>query len=238
MCHSESPLFDGKETWFTGKVVKKSDRVIVKIYENPTTFKESIVIPTARFPLSAKYEVFDYTNTHEIGTGDNEEEIIKIFDSIKYKIGYCYDNADKLTVALCQAGYDAQTYVGWLLSPYPTHHAWTVLRKEGQISVLDLAENVCALVERGALEPNLSIQEQREITANAMLELLKQPNHKRCFPVGIPAPAYLYVGSQSNGAEGAKLYMQLINQFPDHPSAPSPDALGRTETQKMILKKI
>lgn len=236
MAKSESPLFDGQDTWFTGNVVQKNDRVIIKIYESPLVLKESIVIPTVRFPLSGPYEVFDYTNTNEIGTGDNEEEIIKIFNSIKYKIGFCYYNADALTFALCKAGYDAETYVGWLLAPQPTHHAWTVLRKDGQISVLDLSENVCAFVERGLFKPNLTLQQRRELVAKSMKELLKQPNYERCFPVGIPAPLYLYVGSKSNGNDGAKLYMDLINQYPDHPAASLSDSLGLTKTQKMILE--
>ena len=238
MAKSESPLFDGKDTWFTGHVTPKSDRVVVKLYEDGIKFVESIIIPSVRFPLSGHYEIFDYTNTHEIGTAENEDEILNIFNSVKFEVGMCYFNADRLTQALCKAGYDAQTYVGWLFAPQITHHAWTVLRQGETISVLDLADNVCALIELDAADVNLPIQQQREAMAKAMKILMKRSNSDRCYPVGIPAPLYLYVGSPCTGTDGLNEYIKLMNQFPNHPAYPA-QGLGKgTETQKMILDAI
>lgn len=66
-----------------------------------------------------------------------DERVAAIFDSIKPEVGRCFTNAENLCVALNEAGYQAEQYVGWLFmeDELPVHHSFVVL--DGH--VLDLS---------------------------------------------------------------------------------------------------
>lgn len=220
------------QSWFVGHTNEKPDRVIVKRYDKDR-FVDSIIVPSAYYPLSGKYEVFNYTNTHQIGLAEDDVPIIEIFNSIKAQIGMCYYNAEAVTRALCNAGYPAKTYVGWLLSPNtPIHHAWTVLYVGDRPSVLDLSDH--HVVASEYYHPCKSMDEQRKMIAAAEKKIAKLPNHEQCFPLGIPSPIWYYVGCPSNKDEGINLYRNLCAKYPNHPAAPQ-TVSGLTPTQAMML---
>lgn len=220
------------QSWFIGHTTEKPDRVIIKRYDKER-FIDSIIVPSSYYPLSGKYEVFNYTNTHQIGLVEQDLPIIKVFDSVKASIGMCYYNAEVLTKALCDAGYSAKTYVGWLLSTStPIHHAWTVLYVDDRPSVLDLSDH--HVVASEYYYPCKSLDEQRRMIADVEKKIAKLPNHEQCFPVGIPSPIWYYVGCPSCKDEGINLYRSLCSKYPNHPAAPK-TASGLTLTQKMML---
>lgn len=204
--------------WYTGHTTEKPDKVVIKVYDRVGKFKESIICPSVYYPLSGKYEVFNYTNTHLIGDSEEDQRILTIFDKIPYKVGHCYVNADAMTKALCEAGYKAQTYVGWMLTQNEVvHHAWTVLWVHDRPSVLDLADYLTEMDKMIPPDEKMPIEQLREKMADATVKLMQRPHHERCAPVGIPTPFYYFVGSPSNEAEGRALFRKLVAQFPDHP---------------------
>lgn len=226
--------------WYTGHTTEKPDKVVIKVYDSAGKFKESINCPSVYYPLSGKYEVFNYTNTHLIGDSEEDQRILTIFDKIPYKVGNCYVNAEAMTKALCEAGYKAQTYVGWMLTQNEVvHHAWTVLWVHDRPSVLDLADYLTEMDKMIPPDEKMPIEQLREMMADATVKLMQRPHHERCAPVGIPTPFYYFVGSPSNEAEGRALFRKLVAQFPDHPCmARMNKNKGRIPTQDLIRKKL
>lgn len=226
--------------WYTGHTTEKPDKVVIKLYDNVGKFKESIICPSVYYPLSGKYEVFNYTNTHMIGDSEEDRRILSIFDKIHYEVGNCYVNAEAMTKALCEAGYKAQTYVGWMLTQAEVlHHAWTVLWVHDRPSVLDLADYLTELNKIIPWNEVMRTEQLREMMADATVKLMKRPHHERCAPVGIPTPYYYLVGSPSNEYEGRDLFRKLVAQYPDHPCmARMNKNKGRIPTQDLIRKKL
>lgn len=229
-----------QDSWFTGHTNEKPDKVVVKVYDSSNKFKESIIIPSVFYPLSGKYEVFNYTNTHLIGDTEADQHILSIFDKIPFQIGDCYGNADAMTNALRKAGYEAQTYVGWaLFGGSPVHHAWTVLWIHEHPSILDLSDQMFLMAKKLGVSTSGLSSLSRENVVNVTLELMKLPHHERCAPVGIPSPIYYLVGAPSNGPEGISLFNQLLKQYPDHPCMASANkSTGITPTQAMLFKRM
>lgn len=91
-------------------VMIKKEKIVVKKTDENGEFEKSVIIPTDLYPLNDKYEYFTIKNTEEM----HNEEVLSIFDSVKYQIGRCYTNAGELHKRLVQAGYDAKIYCGWL----------------------------------------------------------------------------------------------------------------------------
>ena len=228
-----------RNSWFTGCTREEPTKVYIKTYVNLLEVREYLV-PSSKYPLSGKYEVFNYTNTHLIDDVEEYQKVLSIFDKIHYKIGYCYANADAMTKALRKAGYKAQTYVGWaFVDGTPVHHAWTVLWVHERPSVLDLSDHILAMEKEMDLYAPGQMAELRTKVVDATMKLMKLPNHERCAPVGIPSPQYYLVGTPSNGTEGIRLFNQLLKQYPDHPCMARADKrTGVTPTQAMLLTKM
>ena len=110
------------------EIIKKASRMIYKVNG------ETISIPSRMYPLeSDSFQCFDADNTSEIV----DKRIVEIFDSIKPETGRCFTNAENLCVALNEAGYQAEQYVGWLFmeDELPIHHSFVVLNDH----ILDLS---------------------------------------------------------------------------------------------------
>lgn len=102
------------------EIIKKASRMIYKVNG------ETISIPSRMYPLESDlFQCFDANNTSEIV----DERIIAISDSIKPETGRCFTNTENLCMALNQAGYPAEQYVGWLFmgDELPVHHSFVVL---------------------------------------------------------------------------------------------------------------
>lgn len=228
-----------RNAWFTGCTREEPTKVYIKAYVNLLEVREYLV-PSSKYPLSGKYEVFNYTNTHLIDDVEEYQKVLSIFDKTPYKIGNCYANADAMTKALLKAGYKAQTYVGWaFFSGSPIHHAWTVLWVHERPSVLDLSDQMLVMEKEMDLLAPGSMDAHRAKVVDATLKLMELPHRERCAPVGIPSPMYYLVGAPSNGQEGARVFNQLIKQYPDHPCmARANKQTGITPTQAMLLQKM
>lgn len=219
--------------WHESRVNYREDRVAVKLANADGSFKKSIVMPTMMYPLNGKYEVFSYANT-EVAT---DEEVLRIFDSMKYHIGHCYQNTDNLVTALREAGYDAKSYVGWLFvqaTDYPVHHCWCVLN--GNI-ILDLADDYSLMLggENGELfQKAKNIEEYRELMVSFAAWAKGLRNRDRCTPVGTPTPFLLYVGCECSPQEGRRIYNKLIADYPDHESQRNCNEDGWNATQKKM----
>lgn len=125
-----------ENTWWLRQLRQKPEKVVAKLYDDGK-FVDAVNIPSVLWPLSGTPEMF-HRNCCEL---IEDAAVIDLVNAMPYRVGHCYSNAGAVTDALCAAGYQAKTYVGWLFASgaeYPLHHAWTVL--DG-IHVIDLADD-------------------------------------------------------------------------------------------------
>lgn len=222
----------GIRMWHEECVILKDDRVIVKLKNYDGGFKGSVIVPTSYYPLNDKYRIFTYKNTEQL----TDENVLKIFDNVKYHIGRCYANAAELCDLLVKAGYNAKTYVGWLftaITEYPVYHCWVVLNDN---IVLDLSDDFTAMLMGSNAEnfANKSKDEEREVIASFQAAASKVPNSIRCSPVGTPTPFLFYVGSECSADEGLRIYRNLTKKYPDHESVSNVGSDGYNATHRFL----
>lgn len=225
--------------------VIKETRIVTKYKDTAFPEMQTAIIPSTLYPVPGKYEIFTSDNTFSLQTKDGDvftsssEEntnILDIFDKQQFEMAKCYANADRLTLELRQNGYDAETYVGWLLmsNTMPVHHAWTVLRQGNSVSVLDLSNHFYHQFADIQRLRGLSLDEQRLAVAKKEIELEKLRNSQRCVPVGVPCPNMLYIGCKQSGNEGYKVFVDLMDKYPHHP-AHKKLSHGLTRTQNIFM---
>lgn len=222
--------------WFKDCCILKSDRVIVKIKNIDSSFKESIVIPTVYYPLNKnEYKVFTSENTEIL----EDEKILDIFDDIEFNIGQCYGNSDNLTCLLKENGYDAKTYVGWLFvseKEYPVHHAWVVVNDK---YVLDLSDSYMLMAFKMSSDELENKDEQfiRKKFIDFQKSVQKMKNSERCYPVGAVTPFLFYVGTECSGKEGLFIYKDLVKKYPNHNTIKNCDINGYNKSH-LLMKDI
>ncbi|BAL01871.1 hypothetical protein OBV_p-00160 (plasmid) [Oscillibacter valericigenes Sjm18-20] len=222
-------------TWQESCVHFKDDRVIVKLREVNGDFKKSIVIPTAYYPVDGHYEVFTEQNTKQIKSAD----ILKVIDSVPYKIGFCYENTRRIVEAVSKIGKQAVPYVGWLFTndnQFPVHHCWAVL--DG-CSVIDLADDFSAMLSGSNGENFKKVRgdDLRELIADFTVAARKKPNSVRCYPIGTPTSFLLYVGSPCTPEKGRTIYNDLIKTYPDHECQRNCGSSGLNATQRILARR-
>ena len=155
------------------EIIKKTNRVVYKVGG------ETISIPSRMYPLeSDSFKCFDADNTSEIV----DERVAAIFDSIKPEVGRCFTNAENLYMALNEAGYQAEQYVGWLFmeDELPVHHSFVVLNDH----ILDLSISMKS-EDFAKLDSMTKIyktkDEAREYIAEYILQKEQLPNHQRLY---------------------------------------------------------
>lgn len=188
----------------------KKDRIIEKLYDEDGKFLESVIIPTVYYPLpKEEFKIFSGKECEEV----TDEGIIKAFDETEYRAGECFENADRLSSALKEKGYETKTYCGWVVinNDYPTLHCWVTAGK----SVLDLSDSFFRIEEE--MMKRGSTNNGREAVTEIMQSLLKEKNSERCRPLGIPY--YPLIGSKvTGGKEAEKFTRELMKRFPEHKS--------------------
>ena len=96
-----------------------------------------IKIPSAMWPLKGK---MDYCFFSENTIPCEDETIRSIYDSIEFRTGKCYANAEKLRQQLTDAGYPAKFFCGWLFVGsvlIPAHHAVVVIENQNGFMLFD-----------------------------------------------------------------------------------------------------
>lgn len=225
-------MSDEIKIWFEDSARISENKVVVKIRNSDMSFRKSVIIPTISYPLNGKVCTFSSKNTKRV----EDKAVLDIFDSVRYKIGFCYQNTQKLVSKLQAAGYDAVSYVGWLftsVTDFPVHHCWCVLNGE---SVLDLADDYTVMLSgtNGDNFKDKSIDEVREAFVSFAKEAKKHKNSERCAIVGTPTPFLLYVGSPCDPEEGRRIYQKLIAAMPDHECQRNCDSSGYNATQRRM----
>lgn len=211
----------------------KSTQIIFKRYVDDV-FKGTCAFPSVKYPLNGKPEVFSVENTEQI----MDSKMIEVIDQQEFCIGRCYTNTRKMVAALRDAGYEATSYVGWLLfseNQTPVHHCWTMVGNH----LIDLADDYALMLhgENGEyLRSSGSGTEMRERMAEFEIEASKLPHSQRCAPLGVPAGFLLYVGSPCSPEEGIKIFKQLMVQFPDHECNRRYRNTGMTHTQAVMAE--
>lgn len=211
----------------------KEEKVVAKLYNEDGSFKMSINIPSAYWPLNGnKYETFSCDKCSVV----EDPVVLEAFDATPYKIGRCYTNSKLLAENLRKRGVEATTYVGWMFveeNGTPIHHCWVVVNG----SVLDLADDM-ALTRYNA--DNFPMEEGIEACRVAMASFQKWamqfPNSKRCVPVGKPVQGVLYVGCPCDPDEGRKIYNNLMRKYPGHDCERNCDRNGVNATQRIMMQ--
>lgn len=223
------------EYWWEEKTRIKPDRVAVKLYNEDGSFRESIISPTLRYPLTGTPRVFHCKNTKQV----SDPKILDIFDRVEYKHGACYSNTENLVAALRKEGYDAKSYVGWLftgIDQHPIHHCWAVLDN----SVLDLSDDFSVMLSGENGKHFLAAQNDpkltRELIASFAVAATKSKNSIRCSTVGTPTPFLFYVGTPCEPERGKNIYYSLVRKFPDHECQLNIRPHGLNQTQQLMYK--
>lgn len=222
--------------WYDNRTRFREERAVVKLNDKQGNFAKSIMMPTSLYPLNGPYQVFHCKNTKIV----TDEKILEIFDSVKYKIGFCYTNTQNLVKALKAAGYEAKSFVGWLftgVSELPVHHCWVIVNEN---QVLDLSDDFSVMLggENGKnFQKAKTKLEQAELIASFQKEARNYKNSQRCFPVGMPTPFLLYIGAECDPVEGKLIYNRLIAQYPDHECQRNCDETGLNATQRVIKER-
>ena len=203
----------------------KKDRIIEKLYDEDGKFLESVIIPTVYYPLpKEEFEIFQKEECEEV----TDEGIISAFDETEYCAGECFKNADRLSSALKEKGYETKTYCGWVVinNDYPTLHCWVTAGR----SVLDLSDSFFRMEEEMMKRGNIG----RDGVTEIMQSLLKEKNSERCRPLGIPY--YPLIGSEvTGGKEAEKFARELMKRFPEHKSYIKTES-GYTPLQEEMKK--
>ena len=94
---------------------------------------KDIIIPSAMWPLNGKTGI---VLSHDNTVPCKDDGIRSVFDGMQFTVGGCYHNAFILREALRNAGYQADTYAGWLFvgDTIPAHHCVVILNED---TVLD-----------------------------------------------------------------------------------------------------
>lgn len=207
----------------------KKDRLVVALED-----EEKVVIPSRLFPLERKsYQLINDENTRPV----EEQKITDIFDSIKYEVGKCYSNAEKLTEALRKEGYPAIQYVGWLFSgegTYPVHHSFVLLYDHVLDLSIEFLERDIYDLRYATLKHNLSADGGRRYIVQKYLEKQQVKNHQKC-KFGKCDKYYMYVAAEGSREEGIARNELLRKEYPSHPAFRDVHN-GMTETQRLLYK--
>lgn len=204
------------DNWYDLHIIEKQTKIVCKMKNNDGSFKKSIIVPTALYPLNkTEFKIFKSTNTEEI----KDKQVCSLIDKIEYKIGKCYQNSQNIYDILSKNGYDVKMYVGWLFlgeSVFPVHHAWCVLNDK---HIIDLADDFTAMLKQNGIN---SVKDTglQSVRSNALLEFTKKTkglkNSERCGVLGKCSNFLYYVGSECFAEEGRKIYRDLVTLYPDH----------------------
>lgn len=211
----------------------KEDKVVAKLKNADESYKGSVVIPTDYYPLNkAGFKVFTHENTVKI----TDEAILRGVDSVKYKIGHCYENTEAVAKVLRKRNVDVKTYVGWLLvgkTQFPIHHCWVVV---GKNQIIDLADDLRLMYseENSKAFEGKTIEEQRLLMADFAMWASTLRNSQRCFPIGNVNPLFIYVGCECEPDAGRKIYQELMRKYPNHECQRNCDSEGYNPTQKLM----
>lgn len=219
--------------WYEQCVKEKEDRTVIKLRDRNGGFLKSVIVPTIMYPLnSSRFKVFKYENTEIV----SDEKVLELIDTVSYKIGRCYENAENVTKVLCENGYHAESYVGWLFTgetQFPVHHSWTVINGN---EVIDLADDFTVRFSEHNIEnwKDKSLSEARELIVSFAMAGRKQKNSVRCQPLGKPFPTFYYIGSVCEPNNGRSLYQELIDEFPEHECQRNVGKAGLNPTQTIL----
>lgn len=228
--------------WFEqGSILRESARrVSVKIHNYDGQYVASAVIPSVYYPLNGNtYELFHQNNCVPL----TNEKAIEAFNAVRFKIGQCYDNTERLVQEFAARNLQLTPYCGWLViqdSDYPVFHAFAVYEENGQKSVIDLSDDYTRMVNSAAQAmEGKSMEDARQIYVDYTKNAMQLPNSDRCSVVGVPSSPYLYVAAPCTPQQAIKIRDQLLRQYPDHPCfldiTRSGD--GLTDTQRALKKK-
>ena len=216
---------------------KDKSRVSVKLYEKDVSFKKSIIIPTDYYPTNkyGDFLIFTSQNTKSL----HNEGLIKIIDRIKYKMGCCYQNTEKIISLASQYGYNLTSYCGWLFvdnNNLPIHHCWCMY-EDSLIDLSDCFGVTCSSEVKNNLKVLDSETSRREYMIDLLAKAAFLKNSERCKPLGLAHESLLYVGFPCSPSDGRKQYNDLIRKYPNHEIHMNVGNDNRTETQRILSER-
>lgn len=214
----------------------------IKVRQNEIKFavndEVSYEIPGELYPLrnQSTTRVFTYADTEQL---EAESFLATLYNEISFRAGFCYTNTELLEELLLKAGVrNIKTYTGWIfVDGMPIHHCWLVYK---DIHVFDPGISKIDDMAKQALrdEDVTDIEQARAIYKEFHEKYKDYPNSEiRTF--GQVAPFSFYIGTETTPNQGRKIYNDLINVHPDHPSyeAEGMNAHGASVLQKQLAEK-
>lgn len=217
--------------WHEKKVKIKEDRVVVKLYDKSEKFIKSVVIPTEYYPLpNGEIKCFSALNTTEF----IDEKMIKLINSVKEKVGRCYDNTSNLYKKLSPY-YDVKMYAGWLFleNDTPVWHSWIVYNDK---HIIDLTnKNNKYNVLEYSKKYSSSAKSYEEFIVNYYKKIFSAKNSEKIL-LGNASESFFYVGVECEAHKSEDFYSVLLDQFPNHETYSNCDKKTRLNRTQQILK--
>lgn len=194
--------------------------------------EKPIKIPSQMYPLTGELCYIDEENTEDFPDNPTTDKIKEIYDSIQPGVGTCYQNIEKLIVALAEGGIKAHPMVGWLFigNSIPVHHCFALIDNH----VLDFSPKPDIFFTEEFSD--LGIDATRNKMADTMIELMKKPNSETTT-FGKVSQFSHYFASPCKPMAGLKVYQKLIKTFPKHPCYKNINSSGLNKTQELYYKK-
>lgn len=178
-------------------------------------------IPSDLFPVLNKPSLryFSYADTDTLGANT---ELARIYDSLEFKVGFCYSNIEQYSEALKKAGLkNFKIYTGWVITyGLPVHHCWLVWDDKHVIDPgVTLVENAYLLqaAELKKNNPEASMDEMRELFVS-IHKKYESANNTEYRTFGKVAPFAFYIGTETTPVQGRKIFNKLMKDYPEHPS--------------------
>lgn len=187
-----------------------------------------IKIPSAMWPLKGKR---DYCFFSENTIPCEDETIRSIYDSIEFRTGKCYANAEKLRQQLADAGYPAKFFCGWLFVGsvlIPAHHAVVVIENKDGFMLFDpTALNIPRTLQEA------TGNDARTAFVNWYKEMQSEPrSHYSTF--GKAVEGYRYLMTETTYKDALAIRLKLEKAYPKHPAFGGYCDGTKTEIQKTL----
>jgi hypothetical protein len=195
------------------------------------------------YPLSnpKKARLFANYNTESYALQAELKTFIDTYPN--FMTGRCYTNSTVLTEYGKSLGYKIEFYSGWLSSSGypPIHHAWCVLDKKHLIDVsLSLIETEAFIEAHSMIEKMKENGREpydfRAFSVRHANKVKKRNKVKKYddIPVGKVPDYFIYMGSPDNPYNARKIYNDLMEKYPNHPSYIGIPKFDENLTQKLM----
>lgn len=225
----------------------KENLPFIKIRKNHaiiTSKAQEYHVPSNTYPVANKptLRFFSYADTEQL---DRDSKLAQLYDQLEFKVGFCYQNTENFAELLRKHNMNHfKTYTGWIVNGgLPVHHCWMVWKDKHVIDPgISLVDNLYLIeAQKRQMEYGdkpVPMDEMRQL----FIQIHKEHEHKANSEIrtfGQVAPFTFYIGTETTPMQGRKIFNELMDKMPNHPSYANSGMNGRGEStlQKMLREQ-